>query len=128
MFKQVKFLLMCAIVAVSSTACSSDDSSNSGSSSGEYTVSVTVTEGSTIEQVAAVITEGMDMDTDSHSGLEVTEWSKVYKKTSKQRIDFVAQGFGKNAESKINVKVTKDNKVVKEGSGTGTILQATVNF
>lgn len=128
MLKRLKFILVCAIVAASTTACSSDDSSSSGSSSGEYTVSVTVTQGATIEQVMAVISEGTDINTDVQTGLETTKWSKVYKKTSKQRIDFTAQGFGVDETSKLNVKVTKDNKVVKEGSGSGTLLSATVTF
>lgn len=129
MFKKVKFILMCAIVVGSTAACSSDDSSNSGSASEDYTVSVTVTEGATIEQVMAVTySSATDIDTDINSGLETTMWSKVYKKASNQRIEFAAQGFGVDATSKINIKVTKDNKVVKEGSGAGTILSATVSF
>ncbi len=129
MLKKIKFLLICTVIAVGVSSCSKSDNSNPGGSGDEkYILSVIVTEGATIEQVVAVLGDATgSMDTDVVRDIPGTTWSKEYTKKSGQKISFTVHGFGKDdGSSKMTVKLTKDNKVVKEASGSGVVLQAMI--
>ena len=129
MLKKIKFIMICAVLAMGTVACNSDDSSSPGNppggESGEFTVVVSVTEGSTLEQVMVTLSNGQEMDTDLIQEFKGRrEWSKTYKKSAKQALGVTAGGFGKDENSKLTVKIMKGTTVVKESSGKGQILTA----
>lgn len=139
MLKKIKLVLVCAVLAMGAVACSSDDSSNSGEgsgggkggggTSGEFTISVTVSSDSELQQVVAMISNGTDTKMDVNDELgDKKQWSKTYKKASNEKVIFSAQGFGDKETSKMNIKVTKGNTVIKEASAQGQILLAQVVF
>ncbi|WP_353100100.1 hypothetical protein [Myroides odoratus] len=127
MLKKIKFIMICAVLAMGTVACSSDDSSTPDNpptgESGEYKVVVSVTPGATLEQVMVTLTNGQEMDTDLIQEFNgQREWSKTYKKSAKQSLGVTAGGFGKDENSKLTVKIMKGSTVVKESSGKGQIM------
>ncbi|WHT37620.1 hypothetical protein QNH98_10455 [Myroides sp. mNGS23_01] len=119
--------MICAVLAMGTVACSSDDSSSPNDppegASGEYKVVVSVTAGATLEQVMVTLTNGQEMDTDLIQEFNgQREWSKTYKKAAKQALGVTAGGFGKDENSKLTIKIMKGSTVVKESSGKGQVM------
>ncbi|MDM1043772.1 hypothetical protein HX004_00055 [Myroides sp. 1354] len=127
MFRKIKFILVALVFGVGISSCSSDDSVKTSVPEGEkYLVTVTVSEGSTIDKIMGVVYEGTDMKNDVMDNLKVTEWSKIYYKTEVQKFSFTAQGSGQNEEAKMEIKVTKEGEVVGESYALGQSLISTV--
>lgn len=127
MFRKIKFILVALVFVVGISSCSSDDSVKTSIPEGEkYLVTVTVSEGATIDKIMGVVYEGTDMKNDVMDNLKVTEWSKIYYKTEVQKFSFTAQGSGQNEEAKMEIKVTKEGEVVGESYALGQSLISTV--
>lgn len=128
MFRNLKFALVCALVVGGMSACSSDDSNDSGKS-GNFEVTVLVTEGSSIETVMVLKGDASGntaMDTDSD--IVGTTYTKVISKDSKEKVMFSAQGFGADKQAQMLISVTNGGKTVTESSASGEVLVGQVTF
>lgn len=132
MLKKTKQFLICAIIAMGATACGSDDNASGGnpsSFSGDFTVSISVSEGAGLEQANVLISDGSQIENDMNQDLDgQTTWTKTYTKTAQQQVIVSAQGFGKDNSSTMSVKVMRGNNVIKESSASGLILIGQVSF
>lgn len=110
MFKKIKFLLVCAIIAIGATACSSDDNSVSPD---EHKVVITTSGGAVLNYV------GLDVFTNETTHLDIgleldgaTEWTKTFERKEGTDLHIVVSGRGVDENSKIKVVVTKGTKVI----------------
>ncbi|EHQ42445.1 Uncharacterised protein [Myroides odoratus] len=123
MFRKVKFFLVCAMIAISASACSSDDSSTSTKTSGtgyrvsneEYVVEVAGTRDVEFQRIEVATIEGKEVSTfikDEFGGKR--EWTKDFKKTVKQKITVMVFASSENEESKLQIRVKKSQNIIKE--------------
>ncbi|WP_060874452.1 hypothetical protein [Myroides odoratus] len=123
MFRKVKFFLVCAMIAISASACSSDDSSTSTKKSGsgyrvsneEYVVEVAGTRDVEFQRIEVATIDGKEVTTfikDKFEGKR--EWTKEFKKTVKQKITVKVLASSENEESKLHIRVRKSQNIIKE--------------
>ncbi|WP_230848022.1 hypothetical protein [Myroides odoratus] len=111
------------MIAISASACSSDDSSTSTKTSGtgyrvsneEYVVEVAGTRDVEFQRIEVATIEGKEVSTfikDEFGGKR--EWTKDFKKTVKQKITVMVFASSENEESKLQIRVKKSQNIIKE--------------
>ena len=137
MFGKVKFFLVCAMLAVVASACSSDDSStaNKGSGTGyrvsneDYVVEVIGTREVELRRIEVSTIEGEDVKLYVKDEFEgKSTWTKEFKKTVKQKVLVVVSGSSELENAKMEIRVKKGANVIKEVVAEGTSLYGEVIF
>ncbi|WP_158962066.1 hypothetical protein [Myroides fluvii] len=137
MFRKVKFFLVCAMIAISASACSSDDSSTSSKKSGtgyrvsneEYVVEVKSSKMVELQRVEIATIEGKDVKTfvnDDFSGRN--DWVKDFKKSVKQKITVAVYADGPDEHATMSIRVFKSENLIKEITAKGEKLYGEVVF
>ncbi len=127
MFKKINFLLICTIVSISTMSCSKSD--NDSGSNGDYRVTVSVSEGSTIENVNLNIYDKDTEDLNISIDLEgVKEWTRTFDKKEGKDGYFNANGIGANEESTMKVVITKGKEVIVQKNSKGKELSSYIYF
>ncbi|WP_410879042.1 hypothetical protein [Myroides sp. DW712] len=138
MFVKVKLFLVCALVALGASACSSDDSTTSSTKKGtgyrvsneDYVVEVKGTKNVDLQRIEVSLIEGKDITTfvkDSFGGKR--EWTKEFKKTVKQKITVAVNAEGPEEEvSVVTIRVKKDKNIIKDIEFKGEKIYGEVVF
>ncbi|WP_353100104.1 hypothetical protein [Myroides odoratus] len=146
MFRKVKFIVVCAIIALGLSACSSDDGNPVLKlDKKQYNVLIEITEDVEMEQITAYYYDGVqiteekfiepapvvDEDEEGEQGQEpkITQWDRSYTLTVAERVSIEANGVGASTSSKMTITVTgKDGIVLKEKEVKGKDLYLEMNF
>lgn len=124
--KNVKKLLAASIlmfVVFAFVSCKKDKDNTSGTHKVMYKAVAT---NGTITDLAYTTSNG---DTQTATGLNVTTWSsdEMTVSTSAVKVlNFGGNATGVDETSKITVQILVDGKVVKENSGTGSVVMSAV--
>lgn len=123
MFRKVKFSLVCAMIAVGLSACSSDDGNPVLKlDKKEYNVLIEITDDVEMEQITAVYYDGVnvkeerfikpapvvDEDEEGEQNQEpkITTWERKYTLTAAEHVSIEAIGVGTDVSSKLTITVT----------------------
>jgi len=146
MFRKVKFIVVCAIIALGLAACSSDDGNPVLKlDKKQYNVLIEISDDVEMEQITAYYYDGVqvkeekfiepkpvvDEDEEGEQGQEpkITQWDRSYTLTVAERVSIEAKGLGDNSSSWLTITVTdKDGFVLKEKEAKGKDLYLEMNF
>lgn len=123
MFRKVKLSLVCAMVAVGLSACSSDDGNPVLKlDKKEYNVLIEITDDVEMKQITAVYYDGVnvkedkfikpapvvDEDAEGEQNQEpkITKWERKYILTATEHVSIEAVGVGTDVSSKLTITVT----------------------
>lgn len=138
MIKKVKLFLVCALVALVASACSSDDNTTAANKSGngyrvsneDYAVEVNGSANIDLQRIEVSIIEGKDITTFVEESFGAKpEWSKKFKKTVKQKITIAVFAVGsEEVVSTLNIRVMKNNNLIKDVVYEGEVLYGEIVF
>ncbi len=143
MFRKVKFILVCAVLAMGATACSTDNDSDPKPilKSEVYDVTVEITDEVYLKTIAVnkssstkVITDYM-LNTENDIPIvvdpnvplpeKVKKWTKSYSKTSAEFINVLVEGTAENAGEFALITIAKEGDTIvnKKASGKKILLE-----
>ena len=140
MFRKVKFILACAVMALGLSACSSDDGNpDLKLDKKAYNVLIEITDDVEMKQITAVYYNGfevqeekfiepapvVDEDEEGEQNQEpkITQWTRSYTLTVAEHVSIEAIGVSENPSAKLTISVTdKDGFLVKENEVEGKDL------
>ncbi|MGS4346614.1 hypothetical protein ACKUSY_13680 [Myroides odoratus] len=123
MLKKIKVALICAVVAVGVSSCSSDDSSSSASgyeivaktSDNAVIHNIVVVEGAATESIAAI------------ADLEKNEWSKSFSGNKVVAVSVTGSTIKDGDKGFLTLEIIQDGKVIETSKSEGDILVATIS-
>ncbi len=120
MLKKIKVALICAVVAMGASSCSSDDSSSSDSG---YEI-VAKTSGNAVIHNIVVVEGG---STESIADLGKKEWSKSFSGKKVVAVSVTGSTIdGEDKKGLLTLEIIKDGKVIETSKSEGDILVASV--
>lgn len=142
MFGKIKFFIVCAMVTIGFSACSSDDgiTSKPKVTSKEYQVLVTISDDVEMGQITTLIFNGSTVVTEvlvdktpvvvveGQEVKKILKWEKTYTVKSNENVSIVADAEGVDLGSELKITISdKDGLplIKKESKGKKLFVEAT---
>ncbi|WP_410879791.1 hypothetical protein [Myroides sp. DW712] len=119
MLKKIKVALICAVVAVGVSSCSSDDSSSSASG---YEIVAKTSDNAVIHNI--VVVEGGA--TESIADLGKNEWSKSFSGNKVVAVSVTGSTIKDGDKGFLTLEIIQDGKVIETSKSEGGVLVANV--